>query len=67
MLGSSYGFPTRSSGMNTWLRITKYAMIITGFSYASWQLLRSYFLPRFFNIREPAEKRIDVIERKVSF
>ncbi|VDK88174.1 unnamed protein product [Litomosoides sigmodontis] len=66
MLGSSCGLPTRSSGIHTWLRITKFAMIVTGFSYASWQLLRSCILPRFFNIREPADKRIDVIERKIS-
>lgn len=65
--GSSYDFTTRSWGVSNLLRITKYAMIITGFSYASWHLLRSYVLPRFFNIPEPVEKRIHVIEGKVSF
>ncbi|CAG9537844.1 unnamed protein product [Cercopithifilaria johnstoni] len=65
-LGSSYDFSTKSWGINTWLRITKYAMIITGFSYVSWNFLHSYVLPRFFNIPEPVEKRIDAIERKVS-
>ncbi|EFO18550.2 hypothetical protein LOAG_09944 [Loa loa] len=62
--GSSY-FSTGSSGISTLLGLAKYAMIITGFSYASWQLLRSYVLPRFFNVSQPVEKRIHVIEEKI--
>lgn len=64
---SSYEFPTESSGIDTLMRITKYAMIFTGFSYASWHLLRSYVLPRFFHIPEPVDERIGMIEAKVGF
>uniref|UniRef100_A0A915PM87 Peroxisomal membrane protein PEX14 n=1 Tax=Setaria digitata TaxID=48799 RepID=A0A915PM87_9BILA len=62
---SSINFSTRSSVTDTLLRLTKLAMIITGFSYASWHLLRSYILPRFFNIPEPVEERVRVIETKM--
>ncbi|VDO42425.1 unnamed protein product [Brugia timori] len=65
--GLSYDLSTKSSGVNTLLCLTKYAMIITGFSYAGWHLLRSYILPRFFNIPEPTDKRVHVIEEKVCF
>ncbi|VBB28881.1 unnamed protein product [Acanthocheilonema viteae] len=64
--GSSHDFLTKPSGINILLRITKYAMIITSFSYTSWHLLRSYVLPRFFDTTEPVDERIDVIERKIS-
>uniref|UniRef100_A0A1I8EKW9 Peroxisomal membrane protein PEX14 n=1 Tax=Wuchereria bancrofti TaxID=6293 RepID=A0A1I8EKW9_WUCBA len=64
--GISYDLSTKSSGVNTLLRLTKYAMIITGFSYAGWHLLRSYILPRFFNIPEPFDKRVHMIEEKMN-
>ncbi|VDM92738.1 unnamed protein product, partial [Onchocerca ochengi] len=62
---SSFDFSTRSSVIDSLLRMTKYTMIITGFSYASWHLLRSYVLPRFFKIPDPVEERVRVIETKM--
>lgn len=63
----SYDYPTRLSTFNILLGLAKYLMIITGFTYASWRLLRSYVLPRFFNVSEPFEQRIHAIEGKVGF
>uniref|UniRef100_A0A0R3RVP4 Peroxisomal membrane protein PEX14 n=1 Tax=Elaeophora elaphi TaxID=1147741 RepID=A0A0R3RVP4_9BILA len=65
-LDSSHDFSTRLLGINTWFRLTKYAMIISSFSYASWHMVRSYILPRFFNIPEPVDERIYLIEKKIN-
>ncbi|KAM3716222.1 Peroxisomal membrane protein [Dirofilaria immitis] len=64
-LDSSLDFSTKPSVIYTLLRMTKYAMIITGFTYASWNLLRSYILPRLLDIPEPVEARVRVVEQKV--
>ncbi|VDN17854.1 unnamed protein product [Gongylonema pulchrum] len=50
---------------SSWMRFAKCALMFTGLSYASWQFLQKFILPRCFGVRERSDDQMLLLQAKV--